>query len=336
MSAYDAVLVVSFGGPEGPGDVLPFLERVTAGRGVPAERLERVASQYMRFGGVSPLNAEVRAFIELLRKELRGRGLDQPLYWGNRNWHPLLSETVQAMAADGVRAAIAYVTSAFGSYSGCRQYMEDIEAARRGVEGAPLVDKLVPFFDRPGFVEASARGALSALARLPSSVRAEAEIVFCAHSIPLEMSRVSPYVAQLQACASLVADLLGRSRWSLAFQSRSGAPSQPWLEPDILEHLSEVAERAPAVVLVPLGFVAEHMEVVHDLDLVATDHARHLGLEVARAPTVGRDPGFVSMVGDLLAEKLGLAPAAPGLSDLVTPDPCPPGCCYAPGRLEAS
>ncbi|MGH9102125.1 MAG: ferrochelatase [Acidimicrobiales bacterium] len=338
QAPYDAVLVVSFGGPEGPEEVRPFLERVVRGRAVPAERLEEVATHYLRFGGVSPINAQVRAFLGSLSPALEQRGVGLPLYWGNRNWHPLLEDTMATMAGDGVRRAVAYVTSAFSSAPGCRQYLDDIERARAAVgPGAPVVDKLVPFFDRPGFVEAVAEGAGRALAELPPGTRDAAELVFTAHSIPLSLASSCDYEAQIAETARLVVERLGaRLAWAVAYQSRSGPPSQPWLGPDVLEHLAVLAARSRAAVVVPVGFVSDHMEVAFDLDVEARETADEVGLPMARSATAGTHPAFVGTIADLVAEKVTGVAAPRGLSRLAPrPDPCLPGCCPAAGVRRA-
>jgi ferrochelatase len=335
VSHCDALLVVSFGGPEGHDDVLPFLERVTAGRSVPRHRLLEVAEHYHHFGGVSPINAQNRALVAALEAELAARGWQLPVYWGNRNWHPFLADAVRQMTRDGVHTALAFVTSAFSSYPGCRQYLEDIERARAEVgQGAPDVGKLRAFYNHPGFVRPMARRVEATLTTMPEGRRAEARLAFTAHSIPLAMARSSDYEDQLRESCLLVAGLLGgRNEWELVYQSRSGPPDQPWLEPDVGDHLEKLAAAGVGdVVIVPIGFVSDHMEVRYDLDVEAADKARQLGLRAHRAPTVGTDPEFVAMVLDLVAERgepertrLRLGTHDP------RPDVCPPGCC-APGQ----
>ena len=314
MPPYDAFLLVSFGGPEGPEDVIPFLRNVTRGRAVPPERLEHVAEHYYRFGGVSPINQQCRDLLGLIEKDFAATGIDLPVYWGNRNWAPYLADTVRAMAADGVRRAIAFVTSAYSSYSSCRQYLDDIELARaQAGAGAPQVDKIRPYFNHPGFIEPLAASTRRAVQALPASVQDDAQLVFTAHSIPAVMAAASgpggsgAYPAQLAEAARLVAERAGRSRpWRLAYQSRSGPPSQPWLGPDVSECLTELSRAgAPAVVLVPVGFVSDHMEVRYDLDVEAAETARRLGLPLARAATPGTSPGFVTMITELVTERLG-------------------------------
>jgi len=333
---YDAVLVLSFGGPESPEDVVPFLENVTRGRGVSRERLVQVGAHYQLFGGISPINAANRALIAALRAELDTHGPALPIYWGNRNWRPLLAHTLAQMADDGVRRAVCFVTSAYSGYSSCRQYRDDIARARSTVgERAPVVDKLRPYFDHPGFIEPLAENVARALATLHPSVRRGAQLAFTAHSVPLAQASTSEYVGQLREAARLVAERVGGEHpWTLVWQSRSGPPDQPWLEPDIGKHLVELAERgARGVVMVPVGFVSDHMEVVYDLDTEATARAVELGLSVARAATAGTAPAFVTMVRQLIAERTD--PGAPRLGlGRLEPRPldCAEGCCPAPVR----
>ena len=306
--SYDAVIVVSFGGPEGPDDVLPFLENVTRGRNVPPERLQIVAEQYERFGGVSPINSQNRALVAALDAELVRAGRSRPVYWGNRNWHPYLADTVRQMRDDGVERALAFVTSGYSSYSSCRQYLENIEAAREAVgPGAPVIDKLRQFYDHPGYVGPFARNLAAALDALPADVRAGAHVAFTAHSIPIAMADTCDYVAQLQETARLVADLgAPHHPYALVYQSRSGAPTQPWLEPDIGAHIETLTtQHVPAVVVVPIGFISDHMEVVYDLDVLAAERAAEAGVAFSRAATPGTDPEFVSMIRELIEERLG-------------------------------
>ena len=347
MPGYDAFLLVSFGGPEGPADVMPFLENVTRGRRVPPERLAQVAGHYDAVGGVSPINQQCRDLIGAIGKDFAAAGLNLPVYWGNRNWHPLLGDTVKAMAADGVTRAIAFVTSAYGSYSSCGQYLEDIDRARaQAGPGAPVIDKIRHYFNHPGFIEPLAANTRAALARLPADVRDGAHLVFTAHSIPEAMASASGpamprprspqegrYVTQLTEASRLVAERAGGQPWRLVYQSRSGQPSQPWLGPDVRDHLAELASGgAPAAVIVPVGFVSDHMEVRHDLDLEARETAERLGLPVERAATPGTDPRFVSMVTELVRERVdGAAPAALGPLGPAA-HACPLGCCPWPPR----
>jgi protoporphyrin/coproporphyrin ferrochelatase len=361
MAGYDAFLLVSFGGPEGPADVMPFLENVTRGRGVPRERLAEVAHHYDRFGGVSPLNQQCRDLLAAIGKNFAAQGLDLPVYWGNRNWHPYLADTVAAMAADGVRHALALVTSGYGSYSSCRQYLDDLAAARaQAGPGAPRIDKIRHFFNHPGFIEPFTEATLAALGSLPPAARAGAHLVFTAHSVPEVMAAASGpggglYPAQLAEAARLVAAAVagaggGDRPWRLVYQSRSGPPSVPWLGPDVCDHLAGLAGAgAPGAVLVPVGFVSDHLEVVYDLDVEAAGVAERLGLPLARAATPGTHPRFVSMITELVRERAGepvphRPEPVPHRADLVpsraepvprralgglgtAPDACPPGCC---------
>ena len=317
MAGYDAFLLVSFGGPEGPADVMPFLENVTRGRGVPRERLAEVAHHYDRFGGVSPLNQQCRDLLAAIGKDFAANGLDLPVYWGNRNWHPYLADTVADMAADGVRHALALVTSGYGSYSSCRQYLDDLEAARaQAGPGAPRIDKIRHFFNHPGFIEPFTEATLAALGALPPAAQAGAHLVFTAHSLPEVMAAASGpggglYPAQLTEAARLVAAAVagaggGDRPWRLVYQSRSGPPSVPWLGPDVCDHLAELAGAgAPGAVLVPVGFISDHLEVVYDLDVEAAAAAARLGLPLARAATPGTHPQFVSMITELVRERTG-------------------------------
>lgn len=332
MTAYDAVLIVSFGGPEGPDDVMPFLRNVTRGRGVPDERLAEVADRYVHIGGVSPINDQCRQLAAALRVELQEHHLDLPVYWGNRNWHPMLADTIAEMASDGVTRALAVVTSAYSSASGCRQYLGDIEAARASLgRSAPTIDKIRAYFDHPGFVVPFIDSTEAALARLAESADA-AHLVFTAHSIPEAMAACCDYRAQLDSVAHLVsAGLSTRHPWSMAWQSRSGAPTSRWLEPDINDHLAALADQGTdSVVVVPIGFVSDHMEVVFDLDTEAAQTASRLGMRLERAATPGTapDPRFVSMWRQLVEERLDPAIVRQALSSLpVRPDTCPEGCC---------
>ncbi len=334
---YDALLVVSFGGPEGPDDVIPFLENVLRGRNVPRARLEEVAEHYFHFGGVSPLNAQNRALIGALEQELRAHGLELPIYFGNRNWHPLLPDTLRRMAADGVRRALAFLTSAYSSYSGCRQYRENLLAAQAQVGAqAPQLDRLRFFFNHPLFIQANADRLAQALDRFPPEQRDRVVLAFTAHSLPMEMARHSAYVEQLQETIRLVlAHLELPNSWELVYQSRSGPPQQPWLEPDILDHMEALAARGvQELVIVPIGFLSDHMEILYDLDTEAMDKGRELGMQVVRAETVGTHPRFVAMIRELIQERIaaerGENPVRRALGNLgVNPDQCPPDCCLA-------
>jgi ferrochelatase len=328
-ATYDALLLLSFGGPEGMADVSPFLDQVLRGRNVSPERRREVAHHYERFGGVSPINAQNRALLEALRVELDAQRPRLPLYWGNRNWHPFLADTLRAMAGDGVRRALAFVTSAYSSYSGCRQYLDDIARARAELgASAPIVDKLRAFHDHPGFVEANADRVREALRALPAGRRAAARIAFTAHSIPLAMATASDYVRQLRETCALVAERVRHPHWTLVYQSRSGSSREPWLEPDILGHLDALrAEGVADVVVAPVGFVSDHMEVVYDLDTAACDRAAALGLGFVRAGTAGTHPAFVRMVRELIEERVAGGQRRALGAHGTRPDTCAPDCC---------
>ena len=438
MPAYDAFLLVSFGGPESADDVLPFLENVTRGRGIPRQRLAEVAEHYYAAGGASPINQQCRDLISAVREDFGARGVKLPVYWGNRNWEPYLADTVRAMKAEGVRRAIAFVTSAYSSYSSCRQYLDDIERARAEAgPGAPRIDKLRRYFNHPGFIEPLAQNADAAIATLPPGVRNDAHLVFTAHSIPAAMAATSGprfwpagaqrlpetvpsrgdtprtpdgpgppmapdppqclpggttlrapqdppqgalpggttlrapqdppqgalpggttlrapqdpprgsqgpggmYAAELTEAARLVTERVGDGGhpWRLVYQSRSGPQAQPWLGPDVCDYLEDLARSgARAAVLVPVGFVSDHMEVRHDLDVEAAQTAARLGLPIARAATAGTHPRFVRMITELVRERLdGPVPDGPVPDDIgeraalgslgPASDACPAGCC---------
>jgi protoporphyrin/coproporphyrin ferrochelatase len=312
--SYDAILLVSFGGPESTEDVIPFLENVLRGRNVPHERMLAVAEHYYHFGGRSPINDQNRALILALQAEVA-----LPVYWGNRNWYPMLGGTVRQMAADGVKRALAIATSAYSSYSGCRQYIENIAAARAAAgENAPVIDKLPPFWDHAGFVEANADRVSAALEQIPEDRRADARLIFTAHSIPQAMASQCRYEEQLVATAKRVSASAGHAEWDLVWQSRSGPPTQPWLEPDILDHLRALAANGVKdVVVSPIGFLSDHMEVLYDLDHEAHDLAAELGLNFVRAGTAGTHPAIIRMLKELVESPVVV---------------CEANCCPAPPR----
>jgi len=355
---YDALLLVSFGGPEKPDDVVPFLENVTRGRGIPRERLEQVGEHYFLFGGRSPINDQNRAFLAALRSDLDAHGLDLPVYWGNRNWDPYLTDALAQMAADGVRRAACFVTSAYSSWSSCRQYRENlfdaVDALPGGVDGphAVQLDKLRHYFNHPGFLEPVVDATLAALGDLGPAA-AGARLVFVTHSIPTAMNDASgpaeldggAYLAQHLSAAAYVADRVTESTGvdhghELAFCSRSGSPATPWLEPDVNDRLEELAalpagERPDAVVMVPVGFVSDHMEVIYDLDTEAMETAERLGLPARRAATAGVDPRFVAVARELLLERAaaerGAQPERPAVGGIGPMwDRCPATCCANP------
>ena len=303
MSRFNALLIISFGGPERRDEVIPFLENVLRGRGVPQERLLEVADHYYFFGGRSPINDQNRELIAAL-----GKVVGIPIYWGNRNWHPMLADTVRRMRDDGIRRAIAFATSAFGSYSGCRQYFENIQCARAEVgEGAPEIVKMRPFYAHPAFVEAMTDRVRAAVDELPG-----ARLVFTAHSIPVSMAQSSPYTEELEAASRRVADAVGVRDWKLVYQSRSGPPAQPWLGPDICHYLREIHTDT---VIAPIGFLSDHMEVKYDLDTAARAVCDQLGVRMVRARTVGTHPAIIRMIAELIEQE---------------PEPCAATCCPAP------
>ena len=329
-NSYDAILIVSFGGPEGMDDVMPFLENVLRGRNVPRERLLGVAKHYELFSGVSPINGQNRKLIAALQEELETKGPHLPVYFGNRNWHPLLADTLREMRDDGVKNALAFVTSAYSSYSSCRQYLEDIERARSSVgPDAPRIDKLRAFHNHPGFIEANVANVLTALKQIPEERRAETQLVFTAHSIPESMAQNCDYQAQLQETSRLVAEALGSEQWKLVFQSRSGSPSQPWLGPDVCDYLRELpATGIRDVVVAPVGFVSDHMEIIYDLDTEALALCRELGLNMVRAATAGTHPAFIEMIRELIMERIDLETPRRSLgANGPRGDVCLPGCC---------
>ncbi|MCA1626423.1 MAG: ferrochelatase [Acidobacteria bacterium] len=332
--SYDALLIVSFGGPEGMDEVMPFLENVLRGKNVPPERMRAVAHHYELFGGVSPINEQNRQLIDALKRELAAHGPRLPIYWGNRNWHPLLADAITQMRDDSIKRALAFVTSAYSSYSGCRQYREDIARAQADVgEGAPVIDKLRAFYNHPGFVEPNVENVQAALAQIPEERRDAAHIAFTAHSIPMAMADTCAYQAQLLETCRLVAEGVGQENWQLVFQSRSGPQAQPWLEPDICDHLRNLrAAGVPDVVAAPVGFVSDHMEVIYDLDTEAQQLAEEIGINLIRAATVSTHPKFISMIRELILERMTNDPERRALGTRGTShDVCPADCClYVP------
>ncbi len=331
---YDALLVVSFGGPEGPADVDSFLDNVFRGLRVPAETKAQIAKRYELVGGVSPINAHTRAFIKALQLELAAHGPALPIYWGNRNWHPLLADTVAQMAHAGVERALAFVTSTLSSNSGCRRYREELFDAARAIPNPPRFDKLRVPYNHPGFIEAMSARVREALEALRANRREHAVVLFSAHSLPLAMARKCAYEAQLAASCGLVGDALEHPRWRLVYQSNNASYGrEEWLGPDVRDALREArAEGVEAVVVAPIGFVCDHMEVIMDLDVDAAAVARELGLTMVRAGTVGTHPAYVAMVRELIVERL--TPNAPrrALGPLgPSHDRCPTDCCL-PGR----
>lgn len=330
---YDAVLVLSFGGPEKPDDVIPFLENVLRGRNVPRERMLEVAEHYYHFGGKSPINDQNRALIAGLEQELARNGPRLPVYWGNRNWHPFLADTLRQMRTDGVKNALGFVTSVFSSYSGCRQYLEDVEKARVEVGAdAPRVDKLRSFYNHPLFIEAQAAEVRDALNQTTAT---RAQVLFTAHSVPVAMAETSDYQQQLNESCRLVSERLEIPDWRLVYQSRSGPPNQPWLEPDVGDALREMQSGAN-VVLVPIGFISDHMEVLYDLDTEARAICEERGIHMVRAGTVGVHPAFLSMIRELISERMGQSDARAIGRYGPSHGECRADCCPAPARRPNS
>lgn len=328
--SYDALLLVSFGGPEGPDDVIPFLENVLRGRNVPRERLEEVAEHYFAFGGVSPINGQCRNLKAAVKRDFQDHGLELPVYWGNRNWHPLLSDTLGQMAADGIQHALAFVTSAYSSWSSCRQYLEDIQRARESAgDQPPDVVKLRPFSNHPGFIEPFREGLAAALNAIADERRRTTQMIFTAHSIPTAMARGCAYEDQLKEACRLVASVAPGVPWHLSYQSRSGPPSQPWLEPDVNHLIDQLASEGSItdLILCPIGFTSDHMEILFDLDTEAQSTCDSHGIQMARVSTPGDHPRFVQMIRELALEQidgtsgLSLGSKGPG------PTVCPADCC---------
>lgn len=334
---YDALLVVSFGGPEGRDDVIPFLENVLRGRNVPRERLLAVAEHYYQFEGISPINAQVRELIAALGPELSKKNIELPIFFGNRNWHPLLTDTMQELADQGHQRVLALVLSAWSSYSSCRQYRENILAAQQAVgDAAPQIDKIRVFFNHPGFIAANAARLTETLATFDASVRNEVHVAFTAHSIPASMAASCRYEQQLAEAARLIAEEVGveSNRCQVVYQSRSGRPQDPWLEPDICDHLRQLHQQGGRQVAVaPIGFLSDHIEVMFDLDTEARQVSEELGLQMARVATVGTHPLFVSALADMIAERYFDSPerCVAGVLEPL-PDVCPVDCCPAPVR----
>ncbi len=341
-TAYDAILFVSFGGPEGPDEVMPFLENVLRGKNVPRERMLEVVKHYEQFDGVSPINEQCRQLIAGLETELAEHGPHLPVYWGNRNWNPLLPDTMQQMADDGIKHALAFFTSAFSSYSGCRQYHEDLARARQQVgANSPEISKLRAFFNHPGFLEPMIDSVRLCLEKIPAERRCQTPLLFTAHSIPMAMADNCRYVEQLREACRLVAQAVDHPRWELVYQSRSGPPHQPWLEPDICEHIETLHKQASRkglpltdLLILPIGFISDHLEVLFDLDIEAQQQCDQLDIALQRVSTVGTHPRFVQMIRELIVERTNDSPERLALGDLpASHDICAADCCsYTPER----
>lgn len=342
--AFDAVLLASFGGPEGMDDVVPFLRRVTAGRNIPDERLAVVGEHYYHFGGVSPINEINRGIQRRLAAALTARGIDLPVYWGNRNWEPFLEDVSTRMTADGVRRALVLATSAYGGYSACRQYHEDVARAAEAAEGRLSLEKLPHTYHTDVFAQINADAITAALGEVGRAGFDEStRLVLTAHSVPTKANAESGpdgglYQQQIEVAAAEIAMRVGAPVWDVAYQSRSGAPHVPWLEPDICDHLETLPQQGvTAVVIAPIGFVSDHMEVIWDLDTEARAKADELGLAMARAGTASDDDRFIDLYVDLIAARIqdGRQPATyceplQGVMGIgVNGTPCAPGCCAA-------
>lgn len=328
---YDSLLLLSFGGPECRDDVMPFLENVLRGKNVPRERMLEVAEHYYHFDGVSPINAQNRLLMAAIETELHSRNIRLPIYWGNRNWHPMLAGTLAQMAREGKRRALAFFTSMFSSYSGCRQYRENVDEAQKQVgSDAPVIDKLRFGFNHPEFIAAQVDLIRASLKKFSDPARVP--LLFTAHSIPMTMANNCRYVSQLNEAAGLIASQISANRWEVVYQSRSGPPSQPWLEPDICRRIQELStEGVKELAIVPLGFISDHMEVLYDLDTEAAEQCRLLGVDFVRVPTVGVHPAFVRMIVDLIQERTSEKSERLALGNYgPSHDFCPVDCCLYP------
>ena len=327
---FDAVMIVSFGGPEGMEDVRPFLENVLRGKNVPPERMEEVVHHYEAFGGVSPINEHNRELKQLLEAELAAHQIDLPVYWGNRNWSPYIKDAVQQMKEDGITSCLNYMTSGYSCYSGCRQYRENVIKVQEENEAKSITfGKIRVFYNHPNWIELNALRVQAALDRIPEEQRANTHIAFTAHSIPTSMSDTSAYVSQLEEACRLTAEKLGHPHYKLVYQSRSGPPTMPWLEPDICDHLDQLkADDVSDVVIHPIGFVSDHMEVLFDLDTEAKEHCDSIGLNMERSLSAGNHPLMVSMIRELIQERLteGTERRSVG-SRGPNHDVCPENCC---------
>ena len=333
---YDSFLLVSFGGPEGPEDVMPFLENVLRGKNVPRERMLEVAEHYNHFGGVSPINEHNRQLLAAVKAEFASSGVELPVYWGNRNWNPMLPDTVRQMRDDGCKRTLAFFTSMFSCYSGCRQYRENIQAAQEAVgDDAPIIEKVRMGFNHPNFIDTTSESVNDSIKSLGVTAT-DVTVLFTAHSIPMSMADNCDYEKQLTEASRLVADACGVAGWKLVFQSRSGPPQQPWLEPDVCEAIAEMddAKQLSNLVIIPIGFVSDHMEVMFDLDEEAAEICQQRGIKMSRAATAGTSPKFVQMIRELVQERLGQVTTKACVGELgAWHDVCPQDCCtYTPRR----
>ena len=341
LPPYDSFLLVSFGGPEGMDDVMPFLENVLRGKNVPRERMMEVSEHYRHYDGISPINEQNRELMKAIQAEFKSSGVDLPVYWGNRNWHPMFADTLRQMRDDGCRRTLAFFTSMFSCYSGCRQYRENIIAACEEVgENAPIVEKVRMGFNHPGFIGSMSDSLNKAVAELKAKPN-EVTVLFTAHSIPMSMADNCDYEKQLREASRLVAEASGTENWKLVFQSRSGPPTQPWLEPDVCDEIESMHEAGGVenLVILPIGFVSDHMEVMYDLDEEAAVACKERGIKMARAATAGTSESFVQMIRKLVQERLvadqsGQSATKEAVGTLGPwHDVCPADCCqYTPRR----
>lgn len=332
---YDAILFMSFGGPDKAEDVVPFLENVTRGRGIPKERLQEVGQHYYQFGGKSPINEQNLALISALEEELAEHNYNLPIYFANRNWHPMITDTMQQMKDDGIKRAIAFVTSGFSCWSGCRQYRENIIEAQETIgEGTPEIDKIRVFYNHPNFVYPMVKNIQTALAQWSDAEQDNVHIIFTAHSIPMSQASNSAYVEQLNDSCKIIAETLGTENYKLVYQSRSGSPHMPWLEPDIVDYMEAIHQQGiNDVIIVPVGFISDHMEVLYDLDTEAVETAEELGMTMVRAGTVGIAKPFVSMIRELIEERMTENPERKALGERgANHDICPVDCCLLSER----
>lgn len=337
---FDAFFLISFGGPEGPDDVLPYMENVLRGKNVPRERMLEVCEHYYGFGGVSPINQQNRDLMAAIKAEFAEHHIDLPVYWGNRNWHPMIADTLREMKSDGITNALAFFTNGYSCYSGCRQYRENIADAQASIgEGAPGVHKTRMFFNHPLYIAASVDRVNDALNQIPEEKRASTKFLFTAHSIPNSMADFCKYSTQLTESCRLIMEEVGKDLdWELVYQSRSGPPHQPWLEPDVCDRIEELHGEGNLndIVMHPVGFVSDHMEVIYDLDTEAKDLCDKLGINMVRSLSVGVHSKFITMIRELVQERI--AGAEKRAIGEMPPnwDVCPQDCClYKPARRPA-
>ncbi|HJP15728.1 MAG TPA: ferrochelatase [Acidimicrobiales bacterium] len=335
--APQALFLVGFGGPEGPEDVWPFLESVTAGRNIPADRLTEVADRYLSRGGISPVNERMRSILDSVQKVLEREQLDIPVFWGNRNSTPFIEEAIEEIDRQGLTEVAAWITSPYRSYSSCRQYLEQIEAGMERVDGRVSVTRLRPHFDHPGCIETAADRLTEALLSLPKEKQEETRLLFSAHSLPMSDVETCSYVEEINEAARLISERVdpkNKLSWEVVWQSRSGPPQVPWLVPDVCDRIGELAaEGISSIAISPVGFIVHNFEIEWDLDVEAAECADGHGMAFVRAETADSDPRFAEMIVDLLKENFSQHPVPLSLGNLgITPVPCPSDCCPSPSR----